>query len=93
MALGHIGLYKIPIEKKGDVTKKNTKIYPNIYKYMQDIQDIYKIPDGGQGPAPRRRRLVFCIYLVYLVYFCIYICVYFNIFRYIWCYSRLEVRT
>ena len=59
MALGHIGLYKIPIEKKDDVTKKNTKIYPNIYKYIQDRQDIYKIVSGGwtvrSGPARRRR--------------------------------------
>ena len=31
----------------------NTKIYQNIYKYIQDIQDIYKIPGGGQAAATR----------------------------------------
>ena len=61
-------------------------IYTNIYKYIQDIQDIYNIPGGGQaaaarpgpeapGPRPPSRRLVCCIYLVY-------ICIYFDIFWY-----------
>ena len=66
---------------------KHIKIYTNIYKYIQDIQDIYKIPGGGQAaaarpgpearvpvrPPPPGRRLVFCIYLLYLVYICIYL--------------------
>ena len=53
-----------------------TKLYQ---KYIQDVQDTYKIPSGsrpgparpGPSPGPRTgpvRRLVFCIYLGYLGY-------------------------
>ena len=49
--------YILEFFRPGYGTEKNTKIYPNIYKYIQDIQDIYKIPGGGQaaGPEPRAR--------------------------------------
>ena len=75
MALGHLTLYIFPMDKKGYDTKTNTKRYPNIYKYIQYVQDINKIPSGCQAAAARpgpEPRLVFCIYPVYLVYIWIY---------------------
>ena len=56
MALGHIGLYRFPIEKKRLCHQKK---YQNIFKYIQDIQDKYKIPSGrrpGSSPGPRMGR-------------------------------------
>ena len=43
-----------------------SKIYP---RYIQDIQDKYKIPGPrgpGLGPGQAGSRLVFCVYLGYL---------------------------
>ena len=78
LALGHIGLYRFPIEKNLVMEpKKNTKIYPNIYKYIQDTQDIYKIPGGGQAAGPEPHGPISCISCIYL---------YIHVFGYIWIY-------
>ena len=38
------------------------------------VQEVDTAPRGRAGPPPPPgRRLVFCIYLVYLVYICIYL--------------------
>ena len=41
-------------EKYTKIYQFNKKIYANIYKYIQDIKDIYKIPGGGQAAAAAR---------------------------------------
>ena len=77
--------------------KKNVETYRKIYQNIYKIYKIYKRYTRYMGPGPRgragpgRRRLVFCIYLVYilyisciylvyLVYICIYLYIYFDIF-------------
>jgi len=40
-------------EPPNECNTKYIKIYTNIYKYIQDKQNIYKIPSGGQAAAAR----------------------------------------
>ena len=57
MALGHLSFYRFPTEKKQlrhqQKKPEYLQVYTNTYKYTQDIQDIYKIPGGGQAAATR----------------------------------------
>ena len=72
MALGHIGLYRFPIEKK---RLRHQQKYKNIPKYIQiytNIYKIYKIYTKCQaaarrrqpGPAPSRFGYILVFFLV-----------------------------
>ena len=75
---------------------KYIKVYTSIYKYIQDIQNIYKIPGGGkaaaarpgpEAPGPDRDPRLgagpgrrLAAAWYYILYIFVYICIYFDIF-------------
>ena len=88
LPLGHMPKY---IEKNMDILEnmwkyinlilQNIKIYANIYKYVQDIQDTYKMLGGG-GPG-RAAAAWYFVYILHILYIFVYICIYFKMFWYI----------
>ena len=55
----------------------DSQIYPNMYKYEQNTQDMYKAGPGRLGAGPGWRRIAAAWYFVYIF-------IYLDIFAYIW---------
>ena len=57
-----------------------------LYVYLgpagRSAQNIQDMPRGRAGLPPPGRRLVFCIYLVYICIYLVYICIFLYIFVY-----------